>query len=153
MIYKCKTLNVARFEYVAQCYICACNIFSVVPEAAGNVNIVPSFHRLNVTWDPPTVPNGIITQYTAEWKKDSDSNYNSTITTSRRYTIDNLQPQHLYCVRVAPSTSIGQGPFTEEKCANTNVSGTCMSIFIYIYIYTPNIRLADAPNFEWSSLS
>ena len=101
---------------------------SVVPEAVGSVTVVPLFSQLNVTWTPPTVPNGVITQYTVEWRLNSDSNYNTTVITSRRYTIDNLMPQHLYCVRVAPSTSVGQGPFSEETCANTTITGTSSSL-------------------------
>ena len=120
--YNCKALT------AGSCYIFSagsCYIFSVVPQAVGNVIIVPSIYHLNVTWEPPAIPNGVIRNYTVQWRLNSDSNYNSAVTKLPKYTIDNLMPQHLYCVCVAPSTIKGQGPFTEDRCANTTVTGTC----------------------------
>ena len=72
-------------------------------------------HNISVQWNPPRVPNGVITRYTlyVGYENGSvDVYYASGESTS--YNITNLLPFQIISVEISASTSVGEGPLTPE---------------------------------------
>ena len=71
---------------------------------------------LDVSWEVPESPNGIITGYTVECSQ-LDTLTNSTaaprvfrlLADQKKYTVDKLTPQTNYLIKVYASTQIGDG--------------------------------------------
>ena len=65
---------------------------------------------ITLTWDPPTLPYGIITTYTVSLRINGSQRVN--VTDSQIYTISGLSPWELVTVNIAASNSKGMGPFS-----------------------------------------
>ena len=68
-----------------------------------------------ITWEPPTVPNGVILSYavTVSLVNTSQQLFNLTArgpTAGDGFLISNLRPYQTVTIGVAASTSIGTGP-------------------------------------------
>ena len=83
--------------------------------------VIPSNYTMDVSWDIPTEPNGVITSYTVKWcQSDRVMNYvgdpgvrtcDSTDTAlSTSFTIPDLDAYTNYNISVLASTKIGPGP-------------------------------------------
>ena len=91
--------------------------------------LVPSTYPLNVMiynlnhwsievkWQPPAIPNGIITEYAIKYgTKIVDQSGNKTITVSNHNqsnsaVVSNLMNGTAYWLTIAAKTSVGRGPF------------------------------------------
>ena len=62
-----------------------------------------SFSQVEITWSPPTIPNGIVQRYML---RVNDVN-GSTVITSFMYTLDGLSPATGYAISIIACTSIG----------------------------------------------
>ena len=75
---------------------------------------------VTLSWMPPNIRNGIITQYELQYRRSSDSMYISFINSSvLTATVTALLPSTDYQFRVAASTVVGQGPYTEISQTTT----------------------------------
>ena len=68
---------------------------------------------ISISWNIPTIPNGIITVYVIRYRE-SDNNglYNITNTTNIQYSIEGLLPNTNYTIEVRAYTSIGPGDWS-----------------------------------------
>ena len=71
-------------------------------------------YSLLIVWNPPTMPNGIITAYSIRYRESTSTDpYNITNTTNTQYSIVGLIPNTSYTIGVRAYTSIGPGEWTE----------------------------------------
>ena len=71
---------------------------------------------INIVWNPPTIPNGIITVYEIRYRESTSTGpYNITNTTNTRYSIVGLIPNTSYTIGVRAYTSIGPGEWTDRE--------------------------------------
>ena len=96
--------------------------------------IKEGINNLLVSWNPPDPPNGIIINYTVQWRKYNVWEYESAFTDELSYNIENLNAEHEYCVKVAAFTKVDRGEFSEEFCKNTSVGCRLTLDFISSYV-------------------
>ena len=77
---------------------------------------------INVTWNIPTSPNGIIIMYNIRYR-DSNSNgsYNMSNTTNTQYIIGGLLPYTNYTIGVRAYTSVGPGEWSDIYTSTNNI--------------------------------
>uniref|UniRef100_A0A1X7TC16 Uncharacterized protein n=1 Tax=Amphimedon queenslandica TaxID=400682 RepID=A0A1X7TC16_AMPQE len=72
--------------------------------------------RITISWNPPTIPNGIITVYEIRYRESTSTGpYNITNTTNTYYSIVGLIPNTSYTIGVRAYTSIGPGEWTQKE--------------------------------------
>uniref|UniRef100_A0A1X7VB07 Uncharacterized protein n=1 Tax=Amphimedon queenslandica TaxID=400682 RepID=A0A1X7VB07_AMPQE len=78
--------------------------------------------EINISWNPPTIPNGIITVYEIRYRESTSTGpYNITNTTNTYYSIVGLIPNTSYTVGVRAYTSIGPGEWTNREYTTTQI--------------------------------
>ena len=78
--------------------------------------------EISISWNPPTIPNGIITVYEIRYREStSTSPYNITNTTNTYYSIAGLIPNTSYTIGVRAYTSIGPGEYTNESFSTDKI--------------------------------
>ena len=87
--------------------------FIIVPSAIDGL-IVNDYspYSLDISWNPPIAPNGIITVYEIRYRN-STGPYNMTNTTNMHYSIVGLIPNTSYTIAVRAYTSAGPGEWTD----------------------------------------
>ena len=107
-----------------------------------------------VTWDEPTVPNGIITSYEILYSignltSVSDGNtsvlLDATTNTTYRHVIDGLAPFTVYTVVVRAYTRIGAGSLTEAFSILTDPDSKCKMLYYYCYRYHVSVVGSSPP--------
>ena len=69
---------------------------------------------INITWNIPTVPNGVIIIYEILYKvSTSNGSYNMSNTTNTQYSIGGLLPNTNYTIAVRAYTSAGPGNWSD----------------------------------------
>ena len=69
---------------------------------------------INITWNIPTVPNGVIIIYEILYRVSmSNGSYNMTNTTNTQYSIGGLLPNTNYTIAVRAYTSVGPGNWSD----------------------------------------
>uniref|UniRef100_A0A1X7TV47 Protein-tyrosine-phosphatase n=1 Tax=Amphimedon queenslandica TaxID=400682 RepID=A0A1X7TV47_AMPQE len=104
-------------------------------------------YSLLIVWNPPTMPNGIITVYEIRYRESiSTDPHNITNTTSTQYNIVGLTPNTSYTIEVRAFTSIGPGEWTEATAKTpliSSVQGLMViplnASSVYVSWMTPNI--------------
>lgn len=76
------------------------------PENIRAMNITTE--SMILEWDPPTTPNGYITNYSVTWSPDAACE--PIITTATTFNLTNLQPCTIYTVSISAATNKGRGP-------------------------------------------
>ena len=72
--------------------------------------------EISISWNPPTIPNGIITVYEIRYRESTGTGpYNITNTTNTEYSIIGLIPNTSYTIGVRAYTSIGPGEWTDRE--------------------------------------
>uniref|UniRef100_A0A1X7UJ53 Fibronectin type-III domain-containing protein n=1 Tax=Amphimedon queenslandica TaxID=400682 RepID=A0A1X7UJ53_AMPQE len=72
--------------------------------------------RINMVWNPPTIPNRMITVYEIRYREStSTGSYNIINTTNTYYSIVGLIPNTSYTIGVRAYTSIGPGEWTHRE--------------------------------------
>ena len=102
-------------EHVSVCVLCEC----VVSKSHTHTH-TPSLPQ------PPTEPNGIITNYTIRYREESTTSTYRTSPLSSNSThhyIIGLETTSSYLVEVAASTSVGLGPYSEPVAVSTEQPG------------------------------
>uniref|UniRef100_A0A1X7TIC4 Uncharacterized protein n=1 Tax=Amphimedon queenslandica TaxID=400682 RepID=A0A1X7TIC4_AMPQE len=71
--------------------------------------------KISISWNPPTIPNGIITVYEIRYRESTSTGpYTITNTTNTYYSIVGLIPNTSYTIGVRAYTSVGPGEWTNE---------------------------------------
>ena len=77
---------------------------------------------INVTWNIPTVPNGVIIMYEIRYRESNSSGqYNMTNTTNTQYSIEGLLPYINYTIGVRAYTSVGPGEWNDIFTSTNNI--------------------------------
>ena len=111
--------------------MCVC-VF-VVPTAPTSLTVDDVNNTaVTLSWMPPNMPNGIITQYELQYRRSSDLINISFINSSAlNATVTGLLPSTDYQFRVAASTVVGQGPYTEIPQTTT---GKYSGAYMYMHM-------------------
>ena len=90
-----------------------------------------TFSSLTVSWSSPLkeTQNGIIQNYTVYYREQSQSatnkSYSRFYVLNRQANITGLSPFTKYTITVSASTSVGEGPQSEEVAYQTAEAGQC----------------------------
>ena len=77
---------------------------------------------ITIVWNPPTIPNGIITVYEIRYRESTSTGpYNITNTTNTQYSIAGLIPNTSYTIGVRAYTSIGPGEWTQRESSTIQI--------------------------------
>ena len=69
---------------------------------------------INITWNIPTVPNGVIIIYEIHYRESNNIvTYNIVNTTNTQYNIGGLLPNTNYAISVRAYTSVGPGDWSD----------------------------------------
>ena len=83
-----------------------------------------SAYALLIEWDPPLIPNGIITLYTIYADYYSGSGVAIDVSAaSRSYKLEGLSPHQLVGINMSASTIVGEGPVSSIIAERTSQSG------------------------------
>ena len=75
---------------------------------------------ISISWNIPTIPNGIITVYEIRYREPNNNGlYNITNTTNTQYSIEGLLPNTNYTIEVRAYTSIGPGDWSNIFVSTT----------------------------------
>ena len=79
--------------------------------------------QISITWNQPSIPNGIITVYELRYRKSdsSDSFIYVNGTTNTQHIIDGLLPNTSYTVGVRAYTIAGPGEWTDETIMTSDI--------------------------------
>ena len=83
-----------------------------------------SAYAVFIEWQPPLVPNGIITLYTiyANYNNGSSDQF-SVNATERSYKLSGLSPHQLIGISISASTAIGEGSISSPILERTSQEG------------------------------
>ena len=75
---------------------------------------------ISITWNIPTVPNGVIIMYEIRYRvANSNGPYNMTNTTTTQYSIGGLLHNTNYTIGVRAYTSVGPGEWNDIYASTT----------------------------------
>uniref|UniRef100_A0A1X7TUJ2 protein-tyrosine-phosphatase n=1 Tax=Amphimedon queenslandica TaxID=400682 RepID=A0A1X7TUJ2_AMPQE len=87
-----------------------------IPGVISNQTHVRTLTEIIIAWNPPTIPNGIITVYEIRYRESTSTGpYSITNTTNTYYSILGLIPNTSYTIGVRAYTSIGPGEWTNRE--------------------------------------
>ena len=82
---------------------------------------------ISISWNIPTIPNGIITAYEIRYRESNNNGlYNIANTTNTQYSIEGLPPNTNYTIEVRAYTSIGSGDWSIVRISTNQI---CKIIF------------------------
>ena len=83
----------------------------LVPGVVSDLQVINvGIDTISITWNIPTIPNGIITVYEIRYRESNNNGlYNITNTTNTQYSIEGLLPNTNYTIEVRAYTSIDPG--------------------------------------------
>ena len=89
---------------------------------------------INITWNIPTVPNGIIIMYEIHYRESaSNCPYNMTNTTNAQYSIGGLLPNTNYIIGVRAYTNVGPGKWSDTRIFTSNLRRSIVCLFNKLY--------------------
>ena len=94
---------------------------------------------INITWNIPTVPNGLIIMYEIHYREsNSNGPYDMTNTTNTQYSIGGLLPNTNYTIGVRAYTSVGPGEWSDTQISTSNIrrSLVCLLNNLYPFLYS-----------------
>jgi len=86
----------------------------------GEARICPP---LFIEWDPPLIPNGIITLYTIYAAYENGSDILIVNSSERIYILEGLSPHQLVLISMSASTIVGEGPVSHAIAERTSQAG------------------------------
>ena len=91
---------------------------------------------INITWNIPTVPNGVIIIYEIRYREsNSNGPYNMTNTTNTQYSIGGLLPNTNYTIGVRAYTSAGAGEWSDTQIPTSNIRRSLVNLFNDLYSF------------------
>ena len=95
-----------------------------------------SLSSLNISWSPPTTPNGIITVYEIRYRESTSTGpYNITNTTNTQYSIVGLIPNTSYTIGVRAYTSVGPGEWNNKSYSSAHICEYLLLNFYFIFLF------------------
>ena len=94
---------------------------------------------INITWNIPTLPNGVIIIYEIRYREsNSNGPYNMTNTTNTQYSIVGLLLNTNYTIGVRAYTSVGPGEWSDTQISTSNIrrSLVCLLNDFYPFLYS-----------------
>ena len=92
---------------------------------SGLIQTGTEIQMINITWNVPTVPNGVIIMYEIRYREsNSNSLYNMTSTTNTQYSIGGLLRNTNYTIGVRAYTSIGPEQWSNTQICTSNIRGS-----------------------------
>uniref|UniRef100_A0A1X7V2A3 Uncharacterized protein n=1 Tax=Amphimedon queenslandica TaxID=400682 RepID=A0A1X7V2A3_AMPQE len=96
--------------------------YTVIPGVITDLRHAKNPDAINIVWNPPTIPNGIITVYEIRYRESTSTGpYNITNTTNTHYIIVGLIPNTSYTIGVRAYTSIGPGEWTNREYSTIEI--------------------------------
>ena len=137
-------------------------VLSSVPSAPPEFTVNITATNITLTWQPlPTCEqNGVITSYTIAYRMEGTMDMNFTemvvgaaslravVTPSLTAVVTPLTPYTNYTIKMAASTSVGQGEFGREVTVQTNESSK-QNILIYNTFHMVSPRQPVAVRVVW----
>ena len=101
-------------------------VYVAAPGKVGKINATTNESAIQLNWDPPDEPNGIVILYTVTWNEvgtvTDNNGEGSDNATSSSYDVTGLKAYTTYNISIAAWTEVGSGD-PEYIQANTDVSG------------------------------
>ena len=95
-----------------------------------------SFSSLNISWSPPTTPNGIITIYEIRYRESTSTGpYNITNTTNTQYSMVGLIPNTSYTIGVRAYTIVGPGEWNNKSYSSAHICEYLLLNFYFIFLF------------------
>uniref|UniRef100_A0A1X7T125 Fibronectin type-III domain-containing protein n=1 Tax=Amphimedon queenslandica TaxID=400682 RepID=A0A1X7T125_AMPQE len=100
--------------------------------------------EISISWNPPTIPNGIITVYEIRYRESTSTGpYTITNTTNTYYSIVGLIPNTSYTIGVRAYTSIGPGEWTNELFSTNEIAS--ISNFTLVHLNSTTVQMNWLP--------
>ena len=90
------------------------------PGKPEHVNDEPYGRYINLTWQPPSEPNGVITGYVVAITNGSNITLDGS---ARMYIFEDLKPLKDYVVSITAKTSAGPGTIVSKMVTTTEMRG------------------------------
>ena len=90
------------------------------PGKPEHVNDKPYGRYINLTWQPPSEPNGVITGYVVGITNGSNITLDGS---ARMYIFEDLKPLKDYVVSITAKTSAGPGTIVSKMVTTTEMRG------------------------------
>ena len=84
----------------------------IVPGPVSNLSVVPGVVEVNISWNPPSEPNGMIVIYELGFSV-GGTMLNNTNTSDTQYTLRDLPPSTSIVTVVRAYTVIGPGDYSD----------------------------------------
>ena len=97
---------------------------------------------INITWNIPTVPNGVIIIYEIRYREsNSNGPYIMTNTTNTQYSIGGLLPNTKNTIGVRAYTSVGPGQWSNTQISTNNIRRSLVNLFndLYPFLYSYSV--------------
>ena len=97
---------------------------------------------INITWNIPTKPNGVIIMYEIRYREsNSNGPYIMTNTTNTQYSIGGLLPNTNYTIGVRAYTSVGPGEWSDTQISISNIrrSLVCLLNNLHPFLYIATV--------------
>ena len=93
-----------------------CLLCDLVPGVVFDLQVINvGIDTISISWNIPTIPNGIITVYEIRYRESNNNGlYNITNTTNTQYSIEGLLLDTAYIIEVRAYTSIGRGDWSSK---------------------------------------
>ena len=98
-------------------------------------SIKESLNSLQVSWGPPDPPNGIIINYTVQWREYNVREYESAFTDELSYNIGNLNVEHLYCVKLQHSPRLTEENFLKSIVEILQLAVSYSAYYFSLYLF------------------
>ena len=94
---------------------------------------------VTLSWLPPSMPNGIITEYQVRYSRsdNSDSRTQNAINNNLMYTATGLASNTEYAFEVRAFTRVGSGPYSDDT---VTVRTSKLSVSMVVLNITPTLQ-------------
>ena len=118
-----------------------CLLCDLVPGVVSDLQVINvGINTISISWNIPTIPNGIITIYEIRYgQSNNNGSYNIANATNTQYSIEGLQLSVNYTIEVRAYTSIGPGNWTVVpivKCKKHSLILLLTAFFVYSCWYS-----------------
>ena len=106
-----QTVESGKYTLIFSITVLLCDLVPAVVSDLQVINV--GIDTISISWNIPTIPNGIITVYEICYREsNSNEPYNITNTTNTQYSIEGLLLNTNYTIEVRAYTSIGPGDWS-----------------------------------------
>uniref|UniRef100_A0A1X7TLS5 Uncharacterized protein n=1 Tax=Amphimedon queenslandica TaxID=400682 RepID=A0A1X7TLS5_AMPQE len=107
--------------------------------------------EISISWNPPTIPNGIITVYEIRYRESTSTGpYNITNTTNTYYI--GMIPNTSYTIGVRAYTSIGPGEWAAEIFSTDEIASISNSTLVHLNLSSVQINWLPIPGASYYTI-